>query len=120
MSALSKLYPTPAESDLLTAVLEYLGILRLKAWRCNAGTVRLRGRVFRGAPKGTPDVLGYLAPRGRMFAIELKTERGRVSPEQATWQADATAAGVLVATCRSLVEVKSAVTSWQRTERGQS
>lgn len=104
--------PAPAEADLLTSVLSYLKTRRVKGWRCNSGTIRLRGRVFRGAPKGTPDILGYLGPRGRMFAIELKAKTGRVSIEQEWWEQEALAAGVLVLTARSLEEVHAGVGQW--------
>ena len=75
---------TMSESDLLTGVLD---LLRLYGWRC----IHVRpGRVAHGwrtAVSG--DGIGWpdlFAVRGsRLIAAELKTDRGRVTTEQAAW-----------------------------------
>jgi hypothetical protein len=106
----------PSEGDLQSDVLKWLATTGITHWRANSGTLFLGGRVFRGNPKGTPDILGWMAPNGRLFGIELKARNGRISPEQHAWQQRALAEGVRVATCRSLQEVRDAIREWQTSE----
>ena len=58
-----------------------------------------------GVTPGVPDLLIFSAPPGavesaRGVAIEMKTKKGRVSPEQAGFHASLTACGWLVFVCR--------------------
>lgn len=77
--------------------------------RVNCGTFKgFSGSIVKGAPKGTPDLLGYL-PGGRMLAAEVKTAAGRLSPEQTAWRVAAKAHGVLVIAPRSLAEFIAAI-----------
>jgi hypothetical protein len=64
---------------------------QLRLWRSQPLVARTReGRVVRALPLGWPDITGVLAPSGRLLGIEVKTDKGRVSPAQAaiheTWQ----------------------------------
>jgi VRR-NUC domain len=106
----------PSEGDLQSDALKWLATTGVTHWRANSGMLLLPGRVFRGNPKGCPDILGYLGPHGRMFGLELKTRLGRLSSEQVAWQQRALAEGVRVAVCRSLQEVRDAVGAWQKAE----
>lgn len=45
------------------------------------------------SPAGFPDLVLVHAERGRVLYRELKTETGRVRPEQTAWLDDLTAAG---------------------------
>lgn len=53
-------------------------------FRVNTGTVKTEdGRYFKtGVPKGFSDLCGYRKSDGRMFFIEVKTEKGRASKDQ--------------------------------------
>ena len=52
----------------------------------NVGVFRLDGgRVFRAGIKGQADVFGFTRD-GRAIEIEIKTKRGKLSPEQIAWR----------------------------------
>lgn len=58
---------------------------------------------------GTPDLVGILAPTGRIFALEVKSETGRLRPEQKLCRARWLKLGAFVATVRSVDEAKAAL-----------
>ena len=72
------------------------------AWRVNSGR---RGGVSFGGIIGAPDIQGIVGGHGRFFAVELKTMRGRTTPEQDAWHARAIERGGLVWVARTLDEV---------------
>jgi hypothetical protein len=64
-------------------ILKHLYSLGVFAWRQNTLPIPLPGGGFRPAAKtGLPDVIAILPPRGRFCAIEVKTGRDRLRPEQ--------------------------------------
>jgi predicted RNA-binding protein (virulence factor B family) len=73
------------ERDLVRAVLAYLAVLGVFAWRNNTGmyTVHENGRTrhIRYGRRGSGDVLG-VAPDGRFLSVECKTFTGKLRPEQ--------------------------------------
>ncbi len=62
-----------------------------------------RAQPFHGVPEGVSDLIGWTRD-GRFLAIEVKTERGRVTPEQAAFVARVTSAGGVAGVCRSVSE----------------
>lgn len=55
-----------------------------------------------GVVAGVPDILLWAPRLGyHGLAIEMKTERGAVSPEQVAWHGDALEEGYYVTVCRS-------------------
>jgi len=53
-----------------------------KAWRQNSGKVKTAwGSWFQGAPKGTSDIVGFLAD-GRFLAIEVKKPGEELTKKQ--------------------------------------
>lgn len=56
----------------------------LRIWRNNTGRLRDdTGRLVQfGLAKGSSDLIGILAPSGRMFALEVKNDRGHATDEQ--------------------------------------
>lgn len=96
-------------SDIVTPTLETLKRMGVIAWRVNAG-----GRTRRSvqAPPGTPDIIGALPPNGRLFGLEAKAGKGKLSEAQEVWHTRAREAGVLVGVVRSLSEAVELVTDW--------
>jgi hypothetical protein len=105
------------EQELQRTVVEHL------AWRARPGTwwthvpmggwrTRVEAGIFKamGARRGTPDLL--LAYRGRTFALELKSDRGRLTAEQRACHEDLELAGVRVATARGLDEALTQLAEW--------
>ena len=76
------------ERDVLRACLEALRARGIFAWRQNQGVARFaaaggRSRFVRFAGvSGLPDILGLLAPSGRLLAVEVKAPGRRPSREQ--------------------------------------
>ena len=62
-------------------------------------------KVFQtlGATPGVPDIIGVY--QGRMLAIEVKTERGKLSPHQEKFIANINANGGLAFVARSIEDV---------------
>lgn len=98
---------------------------RAMVTRCNTGLAVPLAELKRGSERpvryglgnGTPDLVGCLVPSGRVFCIEVKAEKGRVSPDQIAWAEACRARGGFVAVCRSVDEAMEAVC---RAERGES
>ncbi len=52
-------------------------------FRANVGTFKQGNRfISTGLPKGFPDLFGFRKSDGKMFFIEVKNIKGRLSPEQ--------------------------------------
>lgn len=66
-------------------------------------------RKARGCIAGVPDMEFHY--RGRAMCVELKAEKGRLSPEQKALHARLKAAGTPVAVCRSLDDVTAFLTA---------
>jgi hypothetical protein len=69
-------------------------------------------RKRRGVKKGQPDLRFVLPPNGQSAEIELKSDKGRQSPEQRAWEAQTVAAGGLYAVCRCMAEVEGTLAAW--------
>ena len=73
------------ERDIQRAILDYLSLKRIVAFRINSGAMKVGSagneRYMRLAPRGTPDILGYTKD-GHFLAIEVKRKGGTVSTEQ--------------------------------------
>ncbi len=109
--------PPAKEADLLRGVLKALAARRVFCWRNNSGVTVLGAgkskRVIRGAPAGSPDILGVIpGSDGSLFGLELKTERGRVTDTQHDWHERAKAQGVRVGVARSVAWALELVDSW--------
>lgn len=84
-----------------------------RVWRNNVGAARTQdGRVVRFGTKGQADILGVLrlpTGTGLFVAIEVKSARGRLRPEQRAWGAMVQAMGGLYIVARSVEDAVHAV-----------
>lgn len=64
-----------------------------------------------GTAAGWPDFILNL-PEGRVGYIEVKAEKGRLSPEQAAFRDAVVANGARWALCRSVEEAQATLTAW--------
>ena len=64
----------------------------------------------RGCIKGVPDISVFHS--GRAYWIELKSDKGTLSLEQATLHTQAKLAGVSAAVCRSIDDVRDVLSAW--------
>ena len=73
------------ESEILKAILQYLGARGILAFRANTGAFvgeyKGKRRFVRFGERGMPDIHGVL-PGGRALYIEVKGPTGRLSPWQ--------------------------------------
>ena len=100
------------ESEIQKAILDYLHLQRVVAWRSNqipAPSPDGKFRRFAGR-RGVADVIGIMPDgSGRLLAIEVKSEKGRISPEQAEFGKDVLKAKGVYIVARSLDDVIQAL-----------
>ena len=68
-----------------------------------------KSHVRYGLAKGSSDLIGILKPSGRLVSLEVKTESGRVSPEQELWLAMIRRFGGFAAVVRSVDDALAAL-----------
>ena len=105
-----------AHTALVRACVEYLRLRGVVCWQQNVGAIRRGTHLYRVAPAGTPDVLGYLPPTGRGIAVECKTGSGKANKDQVAWHERARAAGVLVLVVRDVRDLEQALEGAERRE----
>jgi hypothetical protein len=113
----------PKEQDIKRAIVKALQARGVWCWVANSGSLPIGGgaskRVVQMSPTGTPDILGVLLPKGRLFGLEVKrNEKCKQSPGQIAWQAQAKKVGVRYAVVWTIGEALALVATWQRFERG--
>ena len=102
--------PPQRETPIVKSILQVLRFSRCLVWRNNTGGMKVgeddeaadsaRGRyVAFGLGTGSADIVG-MTSKGRFFALEVKSETGRLTPEQRQWNLDVTARGGYVAMVR--------------------
>ena len=111
----------PKESTTVRAILSYLALRGILAFRMNSRVVMLPGRGGKPAPyrmggvKGMADIIGcvprYTQPfdggfAGRFLAIEVKSAEGKPTPEQVAFLAAVVRAGGLAFMARSVKDVQ--------------
>jgi hypothetical protein len=103
------------ESCIQNACLEWLAWNHVLAWRANSGGMKVedatRRRGYRyvqfSTAKGMSDICAIIG--GRFFAIEVKSETGRTSPEQRAFLASVEAAGGVGLVVRSVEELAAGI-----------
>lgn len=102
------------EAELLSFALTCLKQSGLVYWRVPNGAVShsINGKMIRKKSpiKGFPDLAGVL-PSGKFFAIEIKTDKGRLSPEQVEWITKLNLSGAIAVVLRSKDEIREFVAS---------
>lgn len=84
----------------------------LVLWRLSqGGAVSRAGQTYRAglSVNGASDLLGILAPTGRLVALEVKAARGRVSPDQQMFLDLVRRMGGFAAVVRSVDDARSAI-----------
>lgn len=94
------------EAAALVEVLKALRTHPAVAWaeRMNTGAAKVGNRFIRFGWPGCPDVLGQLKD-GRFLAVEVKSQAGRLRPEQALFLARIRAAGGVAFVARDCRDV---------------
>lgn len=95
------------ESGIQKLILDWLTIQGYYVWRNYVGAIIRRDQSFGKNPtRGMPDVMGLLKNgSGRLFAIEVKTDKGRIYPHQKERIAALNAHGGLAFIARDLETV---------------
>ena len=97
------------EAQVLNSCLRYLEARNIFHWRNNTGAVQIaHGRFMRFGKKGSSDIIGVL-PDGRFLAIETKSIKGRLSPEQKAFIEKVRGLGGVAILARSLRELDEAL-----------
>lgn len=107
------------EADIQNAVRLAVGSLPdVRVWRNNTGSLKdSRGVAIRfGLAVGSADLVGVIAPTGRFFALEIKTDKGRTTPEQDRWLEVVRRFGGFACVVRSAEEALAAV---ERARKGE-
>ncbi|MFA6168176.1 MAG: hypothetical protein WC700_16260 [Gemmatimonadaceae bacterium] len=108
-----------AERDILYAIRLTLGAdPRVVLWRNPIGFYKEQGRAIRYGVGGAggSDLIGILRPSGRWFALEVKTETGVASTEQAMFLDLIRRAGGWGSIVRSVAEAKASLEAALRGE----
>jgi len=107
---------TTTEAQLVADVRQALGREPdLTLWRNNTGGVMAPGRGSRerlvryGLCRGSADLVGILAPAGRLVALECKTMTGRTTPEQDLFLDLVRSRGGFAAVVRSVEDARQAI-----------
>lgn len=92
------------EAQILRAILKRLGTEPdLRIFRNTVGFTKEGSRsIAYGLGKGSPDLVGILAPHGRWFALEVKSATGTLRKEQRVWLGMIRALGGHAAVVRSV------------------
>lgn len=97
-----------AETALKAAIIQALEAIGCEVANTPAGQLRARRGYVHLAPKGWPDISGYL-PDGRFLGLEVKMPKGKLSREQEAWRERAAKHGCVVGVVRSVAEAIEAV-----------
>lgn len=108
-----------SESATLRAIHAALGARPgVRLWRANVGVAvpmsllcpecRRKPPIRFGLP-GMADLLGVVAPSGRLLSIEVKSETGKERPEQARWREMVLRHGGIAGLARSVAEAEALI-----------
>ena len=72
----------------------------LRAWRQQAGSLKVRGGFMVLAPAGAADIVGRAAPDGLHFEVETKGRKTEVEASQDPWALETRGAGAVYVRAR--------------------
>ncbi len=100
----------PSEAQIQFEILAAWGAHpRLRMWRQNTGAAKINGSWVKFGVKGCPDILGLMAPTGRLLGIEVKAAKGHQSEDQERFERILTTFGGLYVLARSVADVDQAL-----------
>lgn len=95
-----------SEATVQAAIMIYLGSRPdVRIWRNNTGKAELRGRMVQFGIPGQADLSGLRAPNGARLEVEVKSDKGRLGPQQAKFGKMITDLGGTFIVARSVGEV---------------
>lgn len=106
----TKLYPK--ESSIQKAVLDYLALRKIYAFRVNTQGVPLHdgSGKYRPAPqKGVADILAILKPSGRWLAVECKRPGAKLTDDQEEFLCNIHENGGVTVVAKSLEDIELAL-----------
>lgn len=95
-----------SETDLVRAILEYLHLRGITAWRNNTGAYKAGKRFIRFGYVGSGDILGVIPPTGKLLSIECKTKKNKPSHKQEEFMELVVRAGGIAFVARSIEDVQ--------------
>ena len=104
------------EGAVVKAILDYLAVRRIYAWRNQTGATRIDDgkRFIRFGHVGSSDILGILDD-GRFLAIEVKGPKGRASMAQLVFLAEIAKRGGLAFVAWGVEDVERELAKPRRT-----
>ena len=94
--------PTFTEGDFKGPLLDALNALPgIRAWRQQAGRLKVKRGFMHLAPKGAGDIIGRASPDGLLFEVETKGLRTAVQDGQDEWALETIAAGAVYLRARA-------------------
>lgn len=95
------------EKDIQKLILEWLRWQKVFCWKMNNSAVYIKSkdRYMKSPLRGVSDILGIING-GTFLAIEVKAEKGKVSPEQQEFIDNITKNGGIAFVARCLEDVK--------------
>ena len=89
------------EKDIQKSCLDYLQIKKYFHWRQNVGSILIQDRYIKfGGIKGIGDL--FILINSKIISCEIKTEKGKQSPDQIEFEKNFTAQGGIYWIIRSL------------------
>lgn len=97
------------EKEIQSEIMAYLDGSGIAVWRFPGQGIIKKGRKTKSHLKGFPDLFGICPGRnGRLFVIEVKTDKGKFFPEQLEWLELLRELGVMTLVARSVNDVVEA------------
>lgn len=97
------------EAELQKACIALLNASGLVHWRIPLGQSGMHGKASgKSSCIGFPDLCG-ITPEGQFWAVEIKTDKGKLRPAQEVWIERLANSGALVRVVRSIGEMASFV-----------
>jgi hypothetical protein len=100
------------EAELQKACIELLNRSQLCHWRIPLGEKRPRGSMGSSSVVGFPDLCG-ITKSGRFWAVELKTDKGKLRSSQEIWIRKLLDSGAVVRVIRSVGEMAAFIQNVQ-------